>query len=430
MLFGEGPQIKNIAADLNKLFRQGSLLNQIGQTVEGDSTADQGTSDLLAARDPVIQEISVGMSGEQSARYTVSGTPPLTLPNSLGKPLKAWSVDVSPYQEGSGDPAPDNVRPIHGTDKVTIWTGGQNLFQTSAESKTESGVTWTVNSDGTITVSGTATGYTNLNIGTSAIDYHWGTITISGIASATNIVWSSIRLVDDDNTIIYTVTAGSSTPSFTVDLTQYPTATNIVIALKRNNDLEVSGAVMPMVNLGSTALPFTPYIAPSQTVITLPSTVYTATIGAEGGESRWEIADLGDFTWTRATTTEGEPYPYRWATQAQAIPCSGTVSEINCISDHYKAVSYIQLLHGDANNICSCEVRGYINVVNSALDELTPSQVKSALSGVKLLYRLATPTTFSVPSVTIPTPTGTATTWATAEDGQVDSMSVTYVGKA
>ena len=37
MLFGEGPQIKNIAADLNKLFRQGSLLNQIGQTVEGDS---------------------------------------------------------------------------------------------------------------------------------------------------------------------------------------------------------------------------------------------------------------------------------------------------------------------------------------------------------------------------------------------------------
>ena len=93
MLFGEGPQIKNIAADLNKLFRQGSLLNQSGQTVEGDSTADQGTSDLLAARDPVIQEISVGMSGEQSARYTVSGTPPLSLPNSIGKPLKAWSVD-------------------------------------------------------------------------------------------------------------------------------------------------------------------------------------------------------------------------------------------------------------------------------------------------------------------------------------------------
>ena len=27
---------------------------------------------------------------------------------------------------------------------------------------------------------------------------------------------------------------------------------------------------------------------------------------------------------------------------------------------------------------------------------------------------------------TIPTPTGTATTWATAEDGTVDSMEVTY----
>ena len=128
MLFGEGPQIKNIAADLNKLFRQGSLLNQSVQNVEGDSTADQGTSDLLAARDPVIQEISVGMSGEQSARYTVSGTPPLSLPSSLGKPLKAWEVDVVPYQEGTGDPSPSNVRPIHGTDKLTITTAGKNLY--------------------------------------------------------------------------------------------------------------------------------------------------------------------------------------------------------------------------------------------------------------------------------------------------------------
>ena len=47
---------------------------------------------------------------------------------------------------------------------------------------------------------------------------------------------------------------------------------------------------------------------------------------------------------------------------------------------------------------------------------------------MQVVYKLATPTTFAVPSLTIPTPRGTATAWATAEDGTVDSMSVSYVG--
>ena len=91
-----GPVIKNPVLDINKLVRQGTMLNQTVQNVEGDSTADQATTDLLAKKDPVIHEISVGMSGEEASLYTVSGTPPLSLPNSLGKPLKAWEVDVSP----------------------------------------------------------------------------------------------------------------------------------------------------------------------------------------------------------------------------------------------------------------------------------------------------------------------------------------------
>lgn len=286
-----GPIIKNPVLDINKLVRQGTMLNQSVQNVEGDSTADQATVDLLARKDPVIQEISVGMSGEELTQYTVSGTPPLSLPNSLGKPLKAWSVEVSPYQEGSGDPSPDNVRPIHGTDKL-------NLF------------------------------------------------------------------------------------------------------------VEES---------------YDPSVTP-KAVITLPSTVYTATIGSSGGESRSTAIDMGSLTWSYSATYNR----MSCSPIAEVKPPLGT--EINAYCEMFKVVTAnYGWTHRDTEQMIAIDESGYIRVYSPPYTY--PAEFTSAVSGKKLICELATPTTFSVPSVTIPTPTGTATTWATAEDGTVDSMEVTYVGK-
>lgn len=60
MIFGEGPIIKNIAGDLNKLFLQGSRAGQ-PINVEGSAAANQGTAALMADRDPVIRDISTGL---------------------------------------------------------------------------------------------------------------------------------------------------------------------------------------------------------------------------------------------------------------------------------------------------------------------------------------------------------------------------------
>ena len=283
-----GPVIKNSVLDINMLVRQGTMLNQSVQTVEGDSTADQATTDLLAKKDPVIHEISVGISGEEASLYTVSGTPPLSLPNSLGKPLTAWEVEVSPYQEGTGDPSPDNVRPIHGTDKL-------NLF---------------------------------------------------------------------------------------VEESYDPTAT-------------------------------------PKAVLTLPSTVYTATIGSGGGESRWGEVDLGTLTWTYNTSD----YP---------IPLF--VSVISGKKTGYTNLLCEQLAVETGSSwatLSNCAMKGSGGSSSIAvrLNEYTDvASFRAAMSGVKLLYELNTPTEFAISAPSIPTPKGTATTWATAEDGTVESMSVTYVG--
>ena len=37
-------------------------------------------------------------------------------------------VQIEPVQEGTGDPSPENVRPIRGWDSTTIWHGGKNLL--------------------------------------------------------------------------------------------------------------------------------------------------------------------------------------------------------------------------------------------------------------------------------------------------------------
>lgn len=37
-------------------------------------------------------------------------------------------VQIEPVQEGTGDPSPENIRPIQGWDSATIWHGGKNLL--------------------------------------------------------------------------------------------------------------------------------------------------------------------------------------------------------------------------------------------------------------------------------------------------------------
>ena len=72
-------------------------------------------------------------------------------------PFKSVAVNIAPLQSGSGDPSPTNVRPISGWTAVNVTRAGKNLLDNKAVSITKNGVTFTVNSDGTVTANGTAT---------------------------------------------------------------------------------------------------------------------------------------------------------------------------------------------------------------------------------------------------------------------------------
>jgi hypothetical protein len=66
-----------------------------------------------------------------------------------GSPLRGLTVGIEPVQAGSGDPSPDNVRPISGWTGVNVWRTGKNLLPAKLDrAPTEvSGVVWSTNLD-------------------------------------------------------------------------------------------------------------------------------------------------------------------------------------------------------------------------------------------------------------------------------------------
>ena len=61
--------------------------------------------------------------------YTVTGNPVKFLTN-VAKPLSVIA-SFTPVQSGSGDPSPDNVRPITGFSGATVWRTGKNLLDST-----------------------------------------------------------------------------------------------------------------------------------------------------------------------------------------------------------------------------------------------------------------------------------------------------------
>lgn len=97
--------------------------------------------------------------------FTVSGATVQCTPVA-NYPLDV-QVEITPTQEGTGDPSPENVRPIVGRDSVNVTRCGKNFMPYSKPSPstyTANGITFTWNDDGSIHAIGTAVRQTGSNV--------------------------------------------------------------------------------------------------------------------------------------------------------------------------------------------------------------------------------------------------------------------------
>ena len=127
--------VENVAANTTAVAELKEKKAEIDDTAVGaNAWSSKHIIDMLC---PPLEE-----SGNPVVCYPVAGYP-------LG--VKAsWE----PVQEGSGDPSPDNVRPIKGRDSVTVERCGENLLNLPIE-KVVNGISVTTESDGRYHLKGT-----------------------------------------------------------------------------------------------------------------------------------------------------------------------------------------------------------------------------------------------------------------------------------
>lgn len=250
---------------------------------------------------------------------------PVVLPEYVA--LEKLAIDFSPKQAGTGDPSPDNVRPISGYDNMQVTRCGKNLLKLTgrtvqsrpADFQPASENTKYPVGDGYLYVGITSNGYwmpslitdyvitdNSISINTKSSGY--------GIGMCVKIVPGASYVVgkdgDDTNTNINALTTKKDglVSRFVVldDVRQYFTAQDgeewIIIVFRPTPNALVTYQ-NPQLEFGSTPTPYEPYQGNDYT-LTLPETIYGGTVDA--------VTGVGSKIWGYIASYNGEAIPGEW----------------------------------------------------------------------------------------------------------------------
>ena len=220
--------------------------------------------------------------------FSVSGNP-VTCHPVEGYPLSAV-VSLEPKQAGSGDPSPENVRPISGYDSLAVNVRGKNLADyTKAQPRNSSqtveiipnGVKWSGNYYFKIPITGLPKGSTIVATYASEIAGGWSVEYSDKTYSLNNLKGRPITLDPNKapkNILIYSSTGEEP----------------VTDAIFTNIQLE----------FGSTPTPYEPYQPGTTATLTLPETIYGGTVDA--------VTGAGSKTWGFIASYNGESLPGEW----------------------------------------------------------------------------------------------------------------------
>ena len=307
-------------------------------TEEGQAADAKVTGDALATK-AVIDDTAVGTDAWSSKHIVDMLCPPL---EETGNPVQCYpvagyplgcKVSWEPTQEGSGEPSPDNIRPISGRDAVKVERCGGNVIEFLSTYDSSSGIKVAVDAEKNITLNGTLDGKGNIYIGTCRL--HW--VAGKNYTMYVKKVGGSASIGSGDGiTFAYSL--------FTTDYNHYfrgdTNSTNIDAYIARDvalvetelffmlqcwrdgtvfNDFKFQIEVVEGITAPTTYAPYTG----QTTALTLPRTIYGGTVDAVTGEGletwkamsfngteNWALYDDGSsdkFFYTTDYTADGEP---------------------------------------------------------------------------------------------------------------------------
>lgn len=322
--------------------------------------------------------------------FSVSGNP-VTCHPVEGYPLSAV-VSLEPKQAGTGDPSPENVRPISGYDSVAVTRNGQNLlkfpyYSPSGPSVAYNGIDTQIHEDGKVSIHGTTAenGYNFIFQYETDFFIPPGKYYID-VFGAELPVGSSV--------LVYNPALGALANSA---LNQKSFTLNERTGVRVYVNSGVSGVQFNIDGLGvilcvqSAPTAFIPYTGATAT-LTLPETIYGGTVDAVTGvgSDEWGIRTLnGGESWD--TADDGAYYFYDTIT----YPTIDTVSARMCTHFmDYSGTSWAGLPDGyfSTNGV---SVRFKLNSIPD-LESWKSYLASQAAAGtpVQVAYKLATPEPF------------------------------------
>ena len=275
------------------------LIGPAGPTGPKGDTGPAGPAGKDGLDAPQIDDTAVSAENPWSSQKIVETLcPPLEVTGNpvtcepvAGYPLGVM-VNWEPTQAGTGDPSPENIRPISGREAAMVQRCGENLLNIKAlrASTTNRGCTWTINDDGSITIAGkTGDAASFLGVAVTMLDKSRlqflpaGTYFFGG--KGVNV------------TIYYYGFYTDGTPCSEI-------IANVTVKIKKDVWITVQGSVAKGKSVNGTVYP---YIVPGTTApsaytpyrgdtlaLALPSTIYGGTVDAVTGDGAetWKLTTL------------------------------------------------------------------------------------------------------------------------------------------
>ena len=218
-------------------------------------------------------------AGGKTVEETASGNP-LTFITDVSKPLKSLLIPFTPQQEGTGDPSPENIRPIVAWNGLKVNHSEENLIDVSGfPSKSSGGITYTNNGDGSITLNGVCTAFNPqaiaLSVNLPAGKYY---LTVNNDKAKTGTGDLYIGM-NDINGADYWASLGSINAKATINASAplRRMFINIFVGAELDNV-----TIKPMLVSGEGYADFKPYTGEKHD-ISFPSAVYGGTLDVVSG---------------------------------------------------------------------------------------------------------------------------------------------------
>ena len=300
-----------------------------GYTVQVDPTGDMLCYTAGESDDRYANVLTGTASGSVAALEDVSPTGALRRAAVLG----------ATTETGEGDKSPDNPYTLAGVQPTKVTVCGKNLLDSKAANGSSNGVTWTVQSDGCIKVTGTATGTATIDIlPMRNTPYLW----LSQGYTSSGAAHLPVCLIKEDGTKEY---GSISNLGIRLGLTPVTGKVGILRVYKQylSGDA-VDETIYPYIGLE----PDSPYAPYAGQTIDLPALAplhgdgtvndeYDAVSGVE--TRRWkQVVFDGTEAWAASAT--GTAGKYRASLSIADILPTATFSQVSsCRCSHYTTVS-------------------------------------------------------------------------------------------